>query len=433
MERQGGVPQLQIPERPQQPQEEANLDEEEAIFIIEEKKRQGRPITTGESEKLKTRRAQEAKEKDLQKEKEILDPQIKPEPKKSYKAFLDSIRDKEEICKEASIADLEAMISEKCADIYKVSVQSGNMKGTFTKAAKEAAADMCAAATVLAMKAQNPQETNVENQMAEMRHQMRILRMENAELRRVVERLGRQNKKQEKENPPKPLEEKRGASLAWEKGERTERWVSENSPLSGDGGTPDIGTIRTSGIPLPPTDREPSENRGKGTPGGTLPPKGGVPPGAPKEEYMEVEEWRSDIFKKEEFPPLGRKRKGNGPSPLPQNRRKIVDIVEQEDKEEKEERYRREALVAMMEGVCERIMDRRLGNPMPSFAQKKEAEKMRRKEQGNTEKKLPAPRKGKREPTAKTKNTQITTLIPPAKPGMPRIKAIEKVSLNVLK
>lgn len=97
---------------------------------------------------------------------------------------MERIKDKEKEFRNTLIVDLEAMVSEKTTDIYKVAVNSGTMKETYARQAKEAAADMCAAATVLALKAQNLTATPVYKQLEEPCQQMHTLRMENMQLRR---------------------------------------------------------------------------------------------------------------------------------------------------------------------------------------------------------------------------------------------------------
>ncbi|KMQ95400.1 hypothetical protein RF55_4393 [Lasius niger] len=232
-------------------QQEGTPQQQKEIFSTLPEKRPGRPVTTGEYEKEKERMAKEAEEKELQKEKDILDPLIKPSLTKLYKEFLERIKDKEKKFRNTLIVDLEAMVSEKTTDIYEVAVNSGTMKETYARQAKEAAADMCAAATVLALKAQNPTATPVYKQLEELRQQMHTLRMENMQLRRMVEKLKGPKKTQtaltllstrgdsdvsrdkDLETPTpfrKPL---RGKQLSKT---RTEKWINETLlPLEGRG------------------------------------------------------------------------------------------------------------------------------------------------------------------------------------------------------
>lgn len=164
---------------------------------------------------------------------------MKPNQTKSYKVFLERIKDKEEEYKYAPIVDLEAMVSEKCTDIYKIAVQSGTMKGTFIQRAKEAAADMCAASTVLTLKAQNPEEIPVAEQLRELRHQLHFLRHENTLLRKMI---GQLKKSKRRKSPADSItsrtsweDEVRGTlatpietvRLSREKSIRTRTWVTE--------------------------------------------------------------------------------------------------------------------------------------------------------------------------------------------------------------
>ncbi|KMQ81858.1 hypothetical protein RF55_24948, partial [Lasius niger] len=131
--------------------------------------------------------AKEAEEEEERKERETLDFLIKPAMSRSYKQFLDRIRDKEDEFENATISNLEAMVSEKATNLFEVAVGSGTMKGSFTKRTREAAADICAAATVLALKAQSPKEVPLNKQLEDIRRQMQQLRLENQQLRQMLE------------------------------------------------------------------------------------------------------------------------------------------------------------------------------------------------------------------------------------------------------
>lgn len=112
---------------------------------------------------------------------------IKPRDTKSYKEFLGNIKDKEKELQSGSpIPDLEALVSESTAAIYKVTVDSRKMKGTLVKLAKTAAADMYAAATIVAIKAQNPAAVPVYKQVETLHGQVQHLRMENSQLKQAL-------------------------------------------------------------------------------------------------------------------------------------------------------------------------------------------------------------------------------------------------------
>lgn len=101
--------------------------------------------------------------------------------------------------------------------------------------------------------------------------------------------------------------------------------------------------------------------------------------------------------------------------------------------EEEEEKRKQEAFIAMMEGIAERVMDKRMGNPVPTFFQQKQMEKMHKKETYASKLKAPqqTPRKENAGPP-KEKVVPATNLNPPARPARARITAVEKVSLNIL-
>lgn len=337
----------------QQQQQSQEATEEEAIPETKDNKGPGRPPTTGAYYVLQARQAKEAEERDLQNEREILDPLIKPGQTKSYRDFMDQIKTKEEFC-HTPIAALEALISERSTDIYKVAIQSKTMKGTFMKQVKEAAADMCAAATVLAIKAQNPEEVTVSEQLKELRHKIQLLRMENAQLRKMVEKRGKTEQEVHKE-PKTPLPFEEVSSLSAEKSRRTERWISESSPPlpSTSGSVPQAPTGGNRKIPTPL-----------------------------QAERMEVEEANSitpheDVVK---------------------HMRDSVPVTPAQNEE---------ALVAKLEGICERILDKRLGCPVLSYIQQREAAKTTG-DQASVKKQIaPAPTSAKAQPRRKDQTKSV--------------------------
>lgn len=293
---------------------------------------------------------------------------MKPGLTKSYTEFVERIRYKEE--KHAPIADLEALVSEKSTDIYKVVVYSKTMKGTFVKLAKEAAADMCAAAIVLALKAQNPGEVSVTEQLKELRHQLQILRMENAQLRRLVEKKSRTKIEAHKHSDTSmSLEE--NTSSSQERTIRTAKWVRESSP-----------PLAVLNISLPRHDCA------------TMTP---LPTSLV--ERMEVVEPESATVQK------GKAKPNVVPVPSP--------ITNEDDEKKRQE----EALIAKLEGICERLLDKRLGSPGPSFVQQKEAERLAQRSVSVKKGQAVAVSTPPARPQGRAKD--------PVKPAKPRVIAVE--------
>lgn len=168
------------------------------VILGIEKKGPDRPPTTGGYYVLLEKQAKERELADLQREADILNPAIKPRDTKSYKRFVERIEEKQGEYEQAPLQDLEALVSERTAAIYKIAVDSGNMKGTLTKQAKEAAADICAAATVLAIKAQNPIDVPQHRQVEELRKQLRERTMENVHLKKALVRFQKKSKGESK-------------------------------------------------------------------------------------------------------------------------------------------------------------------------------------------------------------------------------------------
>lgn len=360
------------------------------------------------------------------------------------------------------IGALESMVAEKSMGIYKVAVSSGNLKGTLVKHTKESAADLCAAATVLAMKAQNPEEETIDSQLRELRQQMRALRVENEHLRKTVTQLKKKMQKGqdttsrdeasreegsldegESEHIPRLTRQQTAKLPPFGKKQRKDTRIEENPLPLESVEAPQACQMEARGAPLPPT-------------------SGGFSPIHRTEdiEVMEIEEEETSIFReetsifrKEEFPPLTTKRNERRKWEIP----KKMDTVEMQSKipvplnpratehGEKEERRKMENLIAMIEGVVVREMDKRLGDPIPTFHQKKEEERAKRKEEERVKRKeqdrkgkegvrksssavVKSPQEGKTEGEkavkAKSKPVikSITTLNPPARLAKERIK-----------
>lgn len=69
---------------------------------------------------------------------------------------------------------LEAMSAEDATGIFRIVIPSEQLKGTYIKQAKEAAAEMSAAITVLAMRAQNPTGIPIDKQLRELRSEIQL-------------------------------------------------------------------------------------------------------------------------------------------------------------------------------------------------------------------------------------------------------------------
>lgn len=87
------------------------------------------------------------------------------------------------------VNDLEALTSNYADVIFEIAVKSGRMQGTLIKGAKEAAASMCAAATALAIKAQNPKEIPIDEQIDNLRQSIDDLKHKNNNLEHINRNL----------------------------------------------------------------------------------------------------------------------------------------------------------------------------------------------------------------------------------------------------
>ncbi|KMQ85266.1 cobyrinic acid -diamide synthase [Lasius niger] len=94
------------------------------------------------------------------------------------------------------VADLEALAAEQATTIYKAAVKSGKIKETMTKGVKKAAATMCAAATALAIKAQNPVDISRDRQVEALRARIKKLQHEKHTLELLLDKHKTLNKRQ---------------------------------------------------------------------------------------------------------------------------------------------------------------------------------------------------------------------------------------------
>lgn len=372
---------FQQPQLQQQQLQKQETDEEGKIPESSEssgKRSRGRPPhDKEENEKRKEREKKKAEEAELQWEREIMDPLKIPELKGSFKAFLKQITSKEQEFHNAPIRDLEALVAEKGTAIFKVMVQSGNLKGTFIKHVKEAAADMCAAATTLAIRAQNPNEVSFSEQLAELRRQVQFLSNENNELRQMIEKGHKKEHGTHKNEISQPLREEN--TLLEVKSGRTKEWVKETSPLF---------PSTSGGLSRPPVG------------------KSGIMTTLPQIEAMEVEELDSTEYHKRTA-----KHTRNPTSVTP--------------------KYEEEALVAKIEGIFERLMDKRFECPVPTYSQTKAAARVAQNSaptKKETTSALPIKAKTQRGKQTNPVQSRPTTLNPPANPAKPRIVSVEKVS-----
>lgn len=384
-----------------------------------EGRKQGRPATTGDYGRKKEVMARKVEEDEERKVQEILDPLTKPFLTKLYTSLLNQIKEKEDKSEHSSIAGLEAMVFERTIDLYKVAVGSGKLQGPIIKMAKEAAAEMCATVTILAIKAQNPQEVPIDRQLRELRQQMLQLRMENEQLRKMLEkrRKGKlhtmEREKEELEiTSKKPLSEE--AILAKE---RTRKWVDGSSPPPVGGEAPTTHG-RTGEVPPPSMGgRTSSVGENEGT------------------EEMDVD-GKEYGFREEDFPPIKPKRiapgQTSGTLPISQGGTQVVIPSGRKGistKEEENERDREISLIAKLEGIVERLLDKRLGDPIPSYGERKEAEKAVQQQQQQRKSNPPPsqPKAGTKPALAKERTASGTS-------GKPVIKSIDvpKKAIKIL-
>ncbi|KMQ85501.1 gag-pol polyprotein [Lasius niger] len=292
------------------------------------------------------------------------------------------------------------MASEQANQIYKVATKSGKIKGGLTKKAKDAAAKMCAAVTVLAMRAQNPTDASMGKQLAEMRAEMDKLRRENSLLKTAITRLQQREGKRKKEEPPPqgewdniPWEEVVGETQIMEEEDRNVvvmQRIPPPSPKRDEGTLRKKEKARNAGTPLPPKDGGVSANREE--PGVPLPHLGGETPSPSREEEetMREVEMEETVVPSIEmtFPAMGSASTG----------RKAY---------EDDEREKEMCLIAKIEGIMERLLDQRLGNPVKGYAEDKRDRDLRNKAQQQERKKPNSP--------------HTTTLNPPSNPGKSRV------------
>lgn len=383
-------------------------------------------------------------------EQEILNPLQEPHPGKSYYDFLERIRNKGEEYYMRPIPDLAAIASEKATALYKVAVMSKHLKGPLMKHAKEAAADMCAAASTLAIRAQNPIETSTEKQMRELQNQIHQLRLEKQQLARELERARRKNKPRRKlhsETSDDEWEEPLSADSARRRTRARKRADGAPLPPRGGGAPSNHGDGITRETSLPPAGGEASliedvEMRGVSPPpfGGEIPSTSGI------EEMMEVEKEVNILSPPDKTnPPTKSKRRGQSPLRVGSlhvsvRGREYTIPQENVDKEEKE-KEKHIAWIAMVEGIIERTLDKRFGCPIPTYGEtlrnKKEAKLQQAEKQTISKQMAPVVERNKNtttKPVVKSvevvkKTVKIKpamTLNPPSRPATERFPQTQK-------
>lgn len=165
-------------------------EDEAPVPVIPEARGPGGGETTGEY-CLKQAREEERKIRaEIERLQKILDVQEKPEKTKTYMEFVEEVRKKEAEYRRP-IPDLEAPANEQAIVLYKIAVKSNNMQGTLAKGTKEAAAQMCAAATALAIRAQNPADVPIDEQLRDLRTEIAKLRHQNKTANLLLEKYKR--------------------------------------------------------------------------------------------------------------------------------------------------------------------------------------------------------------------------------------------------
>lgn len=346
--------------------------EKQIPFPILKQERRGRKETTGAYRIKKQKEAKKKEEEEALREQEILDPQYEPSQGKSYSGWLNDIKEKGEEFRKRPTQDLEALAAEKARAIFKIAVYSSSLKGNYVKYAKEAAGEMCAAATTLAMRAINPREIPMEKQLEDLRMQIHQLQMEKQQLEHKLEHAC---KRKQRKPRPSSSEDESEEPLRNHARRRTRNWAGETPLPPVDGGVP--LTQGPKETPLPPLSGEVSPGERREMRGAPLPPFGGEAPNksrigekgkAPGVERMEVDEdWPScsneghvsSMTRGGEDPPQG----SNGRMYVKKGEKEYV-VPQHGDKEEGE-KEKHLALIAMIEGVITRELDRRLGCPPP--------------------------------------------------------------------
>ncbi|KMQ95399.1 hypothetical protein RF55_4392 [Lasius niger] len=131
----------------------------------------------------------------------------------------------------------------------------------------------------------------------------------------------------------------------------------------------------------------------------------------------------TSISNKKDFSPLGsqNRRSTTQDSALQVTHNGVVQtIAPQNPIRDNEEREKEETFIAKLEGIVERLVDRRLGNPVPTCRKQKEAEKAKKAELANKAKsstQTPATLKEDKAPKKNATAAPPTTLNPPARPA----------------
>lgn len=129
------------------------------------------------------------------------------------------------------------------------------------------------------------------------------------------------------------------------------------------------------GASLPPVGEEAPKTRRKGTEEALLPPLDGSasPVRMEKEERMEVN--GEFVLDTADFPPIQPTKEVQESETLQIFQGRKLAIPQGRNSREEEEREREVTLIAKFERIVERILDKRLGVPLLSYRQQKEAEK----------------------------------------------------------
>lgn len=230
----------------------AEDDAEENIECLEgregplpKKRKRGRPVTTGDYERLKARRAEEQERREEEEEREILDPSTPMTNSQAWSRLDSKVAEYLEDMREASLVDITAQTLDCAMVLKKIAVRFKNMKGTVKKEIADAACLMQAALHTLAIRAPVSDTATApedrETEVEALRREIRELREDNIRLQGEI----RTHIEMGKKKAPRMLPPE-GASAKREKKEEeetmhppTEEVGMEVDPSQGDPPAPE--------------------------------------------------------------------------------------------------------------------------------------------------------------------------------------------------
>lgn len=187
---------------------------------LPERRGRGRPETTGDYRRLKELK-RKRQEKDEKREYiEVVSPQVSPRSRSTSLSRTEA--DFVEEFKNSGSLEVAAAATEYANTVFKIAEKSKNLKGTFIKELKEAAAATTAAVETLAKRVQNPQASGVDEEL-DRRKELRGLKYENIKMKVIIARQQQEIRERDEFPLFRPPLAARDRALAMQNDERRER------------------------------------------------------------------------------------------------------------------------------------------------------------------------------------------------------------------